>query len=96
MAQTDASGYAHEQAKRMRKLFSAVVLATADEFIKDQRDNKTGIDRMRRWANSADGHEVLSLAGIDPGPRTTDALTAFVSRGVAVSKALRRETKEAA
>ena len=34
------------------------------------------------WANSRDGREVTSLAGIDPDKRTTDGMIAFAAKGV--------------
>ena len=34
------------------------------------------------WANSRDGREVLSLAGIDPDKRVTDCMLAFAAKGV--------------
>ena len=34
------------------------------------------------WANSRDGREVLSLAGIDPDKRVTDSMVAFAAKGV--------------
>ena len=34
------------------------------------------------WANSRDGREVLSLAGIDLDKPTTDGMIAFAAKGV--------------
>ena len=34
------------------------------------------------WANSRDGREVLSMAGINPDKRVTDRMVAFAAKGV--------------
>ncbi len=73
------------QAGRLGHLWSAVVLATIDDAIRDNRQTGQGTDSIRRWATSRDGHDVLRNAGIDPGERATAGLVAFVERGVPTS-----------
>ena len=76
-----------EQAARMRAMWSAVALTslndarrhTATESKKTQRP---GAKTLTLWANSRDGREVLSLAGIDPDKCTTDGMIAFAAKGV--------------
>ena len=42
------------------------------------------------WANSRDGREVLSLAGIDPDKRTTECMVAFAVKGVPTTMSRKR------
>ena len=44
------------------------------------------------WANSRDGREVLSLAGINPDKRVTDCMVAFAAKGVLRTMSRKRET----
>lgn len=86
----DALSFTNEQGRRARKLFAAVVLAALDDAIKDEKTYGPGkgAEGIARWANSRDGQEVLSNAGIEVNSRTVDGLVAFVRRGVRVSNAL--------
>ena len=63
----DALSYTNEQGRRARKLFAAVVLAALDDAIKDEKTYGTGkgAEGIARWANSRDGQEVLTNAGIE-------------------------------
>lgn len=86
----DALSFTNEQGRRARKLFAAVVLAALDDAIKDEKTfgPGKGAEAIARWANSRDGQEVLTNAGIEVNSRTVDGLVAFVKRGVRVSNAL--------
>ncbi|MGB0506076.1 MAG: DUF6280 family protein [Pikeienuella sp.] len=86
----DILSYTNEQGRRARKLFAAVVLAALDDAIKDEKTYGVGkgAEGIARWANSRDGIEVLTNAGIEVNSRTVDGLVAFVKRGVRVSNAL--------
>ena len=44
------------------------------------------------WANSRDGREVTSLAGINPDKRITDCMLAFAAKGVPTTMSRKRET----
>ena len=46
------------------------------------------------WANSRDGREVLSLAGIDPDKRVTDRMIAFAAKGVPTTQPGKKETDQ--
>ncbi|TDL84310.1 elongation factor P [Palleronia sediminis] len=90
----DGTAFNHEQGNRARKLFAAVVLAALDDAIADDKKYGNGPEQIARWANSRDGREVLTCAGIDPNDRVVKGLMAFVSRGVRTSVALSREESE--
>lgn len=77
----------------MQRLWASVALTALDDAIVEQRNHGNGDVIIRRWANSKDGREVLSLAGIDSGPRTTDLMVGFVKRGVRPSMALTVKSK---
>ena len=87
---TEAIAFVNDQGGRVRKLFSAVVLAALDDAIKDEKTDGTGAEALARWARSRDGCEVLHCAGIDPNDRAIAGMVAFVRKGVRVSSALRR------
>lgn len=90
----DCAAFNHEQGQRARKLFAAVVLATLDDAVADDKKYGNGTEQIARWARSRDGREVLSCAGIDPNERVVSGLMAFVSRGARTSMALSREESE--
>ena len=90
----DQNAFTHEQGNRARKLFAAVVLATLDEGIENNRKYGNGGDWIARWARSRDGREVLSCAGIDPNENVVAGLVKFVENDVKTSKALSREESE--
>ena len=46
------------------------------------------------WANSRDGREVISLAGINPDKRVTDCMLAFAAKGVPTTMSRKRETDQ--
>jgi len=45
------------------------------------------------WANSRDGREVTSLAGINPDKRITDCMVAFAAKGVPSTTPRKRGAK---
>ena len=86
-----------EQAARMRVMWSEVVLTSLDDAIRDtatesKKDKGSALNYLARWANSRDGREVLSLAGIDPDKRVTDGLVAFAAKGVPTKTRRKKRT----
>ena len=76
-----------EQAARMRAMWSAVALTSLNDAIRhasrESKKNKgRALKTLELWANSRDGREVFSLAGINPDKRTTDRMVAFAAKGV--------------
>jgi hypothetical protein len=76
-----------EQAARTRAMWSAVVLTSLNDAIRhtarESKKNKgRALNTLALWANSRDGQEVLSLAGINPDRRVTDGMVAFAANGV--------------
>ena len=71
-----------DQGSRIRSLFASVVMAAIDDAIKDNKDGYDGTAQIRRWANSRDGKEVLTCAGIEPGNNVTSELEKIVGLGV--------------
>jgi len=76
-----------EQAERMRAMWSAVVLTSLNDAIRhtaieSKKHKGRALKTLTLWANSRDGREVLSLAGIDPDKRVTDCMLAFAAKGV--------------
>ncbi|MCY4461621.1 MAG: DUF6280 family protein [Albidovulum sp.] len=94
MADYDETASNQEQGSRARKLFAAVVLAALDDAIADDKKYGNGTEVIARWAQSRDGKEVLTCAGIDPNERVVAGLEEFVRRGVRTSVALSREESE--
>jgi hypothetical protein len=80
-----------EQARRIRRMFSAVVLIAIDDAIDEERAGHRGpawgAAGIGRWARSRDGREVLELAGIEPTEHAAARLEAVVRAG----KRMRRE-----
>ena len=76
-----------EQVARMRDMWSAVVLTAINVAIhhasREPKKNKgRALKTLELWANSRDGREVLSMAGIDPDNLVTDCMLAFAVKGV--------------
>ena len=76
-----------DQAARVRAMWSAVVLTSLHDAIlhaaRESKKNKgRALNTLELWANSRDGREVFSLAGINPDKRTTDCMLAFAAKGV--------------
>ena len=60
---------------------------------RESKKNKgQALNSLALWANSRDGREVLSLAGIDPDKRVTDCMLAFAAKGVPPTMSRKRET----
>ena len=88
-----------EQAARMRAMWSAVVLTSINEAIRhasrESKKNKgRALKTLELWANSRDGREVFSLAGINPDKRTTECMVAFAAKGVPTTQPGKRETDQ--
>ena len=81
------------QESGVQRLFSAVILASLDDAIVDERKIGTGVDSLRRWFRSRDGHQVLLCAGIEPTERALAGMIEFVQAGHPTSKALTRASK---
>ena len=68
-------------------MWSAVALTSLNDAIRHaSRESKKhkvrALKTLALWANSRDGREVFSLAGIDPDKRVTDCMVAFAAKGV--------------
>ena len=86
-----------EQATRTRAMWSAVVLTAINDAIRhtarEPKKNKgRALNTLTLWANSRDGRKVISLAGINPDKRVTDAMVAFAVKGVPTTMQRKRET----
>ena len=86
------------QAARMRDMWSAVALTSLNDAIRHaSRESKKNKGRALKtlilWANSRDGREVLSLAGINPDKRVTDSMVAFAAKGVPSTTPRKRGAK---
>lgn len=88
------SAVSAQHAAGLQKLFSAVILASLDDAIKDESKTGDGIGSLRRWFRSKDGQEVMLRAGIEPSDRALAGLISFVEAGQPTSKALSRERKK--
>jgi hypothetical protein len=78
-------------------MWSAVALTAINDAIRhtarESKKNKgQALNSLALWANSRNGREVLSLAGIDPDKRTTDCMIAFAAKGVPTTMSRKRET----
>ena len=87
-----------EQAARMRAMWSAVVLTSINDAIRHTaRESKKhkgrALKTLALWANSRDGREVFSLAGIDPDKRVTDCMLAFAAKGEPPTMSRRKGAK---
>ena len=76
-----------DQAARMRAMWSAVALTSLNDAIRhtateSKKHKGRALKTLELWANSRDGREVLSLAGINPDKRTTECMVAFAAKGV--------------
>ena len=87
-----------EQAARMRAMWSTVVLTSINDAIRhasrESKKNKgRALKTLTLWANSRDGREVLSMAGIDPDKLVTDCMVAFAVKGVPCTTPRKRGVK---
>ena len=88
-----------EQAARMRVMWSAVALTSLNDATrhasKESKKHKgRALKTLTLWANSRDGREVLSLAGIDPDKRVTDCMVAFAAKGVPTTQLRKKKTDQ--
>ena len=88
-----------DQAARMRVLWSAVALTSLNDAIhhtaRESKKNKgQALNSLALWANSRNGREVLSLAGIDPDKRVTDSMVAFAAKGVPTTTRRKRQPRD--
>jgi len=86
-----------DQAARMRVMWSAVVLTSLNDAIRhtateSKKHKGRALKTLALWANSRDGREVTSLAGINPDKRITDCMLAFAAKGVPTTMSRKRET----
>ena len=84
-----------DQAARMRAMWSAVALTSLNDAIRHaarEPDKHKGraLKTLTLWANSRDGREVLSMAGINPDKRVTDRMVAFAAKGVPLTTPRKR------
>jgi len=98
-ALTEESANRDEQATRMRAMWSAVVLTSINDAIRhasrESKKNKgRALKTLTLWANSRNGREVISLAGINPDKRVTDGMLAFAAKGVPPTMSRKRETDQ--
>ena len=87
------------QAALMRDMWSAVVIAAINDAIRhasrESKKNKgRALKTLTLWANSRDGREVLSLAGINPDKRVTDCMVAFAAKGVPTTQPGKRQPRD--
>jgi len=88
-----------DQAARMRAMWSAVALTSLNDAIRHaSRESKKhkgrALKTLTLWANSRDGREVLSLAGINPDKRVTDCMVAFAAKGVPTTQPGKRQPRD--
>ena len=86
-----------DQAARMRDMWSAVALTSLNDAIRhtateSKKHKGRALKTLALWANSRDGREVISLAGIDPDKRVTDCMLAFAAKGVPPTMSRKKET----
>ena len=87
-----------EQATRMRAMWSAVALTSLNDAIRhtateSKKHKGRALKTLTLWANSRDGREVLSMAGIDPDKLVTDCMLAFAVKGVPCTTPRKRGVK---
>lgn len=83
-----------DHASRMKAMWSAVVLTAINDAIRHAaRDKGRALNSLALWANSRDGRDVISMAGLDPSTRLTDCMVAFAAKGVTTTKSRKKGTK---
>ena len=85
-----------DQAARIRTMWSAVVLTSLNDAIRhtateSKKHKGRALKTLTLWANSRDGRDVLSLAGIDTDKRVTDGMVAFAAKGVTTTQPRKKD-----
>ena len=88
-----------DRAARMQAMWSAVALTSLNDAIRHaarEPDKHKGraLKTLTLWANSRDGREVLSMAGINPDKRVTDRMVAFAAKGVPLTTPRKRKPRD--
>ena len=96
-ALTEESANRDDQAARMRAMWSAVVITAINDAIRhtateSKKHKGRALSSLALWANSRNGREVFSLAGIDPDKRVTECMLAFAAKGVKTTQPRKKET----
>ena len=78
-------------------MWSAVVLTAVNDAIRHtarepKKHKGMALNTLALWAKSRDGREVISLAGINPDKRVTDAMVAFAVKGVPTTESRKKRT----
>jgi len=86
-----------DQATRMRAMWSAVVLTSLNDAIRHaarepKKHKGRALNTLTLWANSRNGREVISMAGLDPDKRVTDCMVSFAAKGVTTTTRRKKET----
>ena len=84
-----------DQATRTRAMWSAVVITAINDAIRHaarEPDKHKGraLNNLALWANSRNGRDVISMAGIDPDKLVTDCMLAFAVKGVPLTTPRKR------
>ena len=90
--------YTDEQATRLMTMWSAVVLTAINDAIhhaarEPKKHKGRALKDLALWANSRDGREIISMAGIDPDNRVTDGMVAFAAKGVPTTQPRKKGTR---
>ena len=86
-----------DQAARMRAMWSAVVLTSLNDAIRHaarepKKHKGRALNNLALWANSRNGREVISMAGINPDKIVTECMLAFAAKGVPTTTRRKKET----
>jgi len=81
-----------DQAARMRAMWSAVVITAINDAREPSKHKGRALNNLALWANSRNGMDVISMAGINPDKRVTDCMVAFAAKGVPTKQPRKRET----
>jgi hypothetical protein len=76
-------------------MWSAVVLTAINDAIRHaarepKKHKGRALDSLALWANSRNGRDVISMAGLDPSTRLTDCMVAFAAKGVPTTKSFKK------
>jgi len=87
-----------DQAARMRAMWSTVVITAINDAIchaarEPSKHKGRALNNLALWANSRNGMDVISMAGINPYKRVTDCMVAFAAKGVPSTTPRKRGVK---